>query len=246
MGRPKGSKNKNPVPIEDRFWAKVDVRFEDDCWEWRASTKPFGSNQVGSVGYKGSVWSCHRVSYELFYGVELTSEDEISWTCGNTLCVNPRHLYMKEKLSTEQRFWNKVVVDNTGCWLYFGGDDGKGYGDFWADGYGIGAHRYSWILHNGDIPIGLFVCHKCDVPRCVNPDHLFLGTSEENTADRHNKRRDAKGSKSGQAKLTEEIVRQIRELREQGVQAKQLAEQFQIDRHTVSRITRRRSWIHVD
>lgn len=71
------------------------------------------------------------------------------------------------------------------CWLWTGGKQGKGYGQFFLPGgKPIGAHRYSWMLHNGaEIPPGMHVMHSCDNPPCVNPAHLRVGTNRENLQD---------------------------------------------------------------
>lgn len=84
--------------------------------------------------------------------------------------------------------------DPNGCWLWRGGVDKDGYGLVKVLGESRRAHRVAWILHHRrDIPDGLMVCHSCDTPRCVNPAHLFLGTGQDNVADRQRKHRQAKG-----------------------------------------------------
>jgi len=108
----------------------------------------------------------------------------------------------------EDRFWLQVKKGD-GCWLWKGGTDNDGYGMFrgkW-DGYLYKrAHRFSFAMHSGKHPDMLHVCHSCDTPRCVRPDHLFLGTAAVNQADKWAKGRGKgvnQGERHGSAKLTE-------------------------------------------
>ena len=109
----------------------------------------------------------------------------------------------------ERRFWDKVTkADN--CWL-FNCTNGK-YGHFRIGKNTVPAHRYSYELHYGPIPKGLFVCHKCDVMPCVKPKHLFLGTHQDNVKDMVKKGRATRlvGENNPMAKLTYEKVSKLR------------------------------------
>src|ERR1700749_4969342 len=89
----------------------------------------------------------------------------------------------------KERFFNKVTkTDN--CWLWIGGTINKGYGNFtWGRGVNILAHRFSYEIHKGKIPEGKIILHSCDNPICVNPEHLTIGTQQDNVNDMMNKNR---------------------------------------------------------
>lgn len=96
--------------------------------------------------------------------------------------------------STTDRFW-QYVAKGDGCWLWTAGFGRRGYGKFWVNGHTVGAHRFSYEIAVGPIPDGLFVCHSCDNPPCVNPAHLWLGDALANQRDCKAKGRTATGER---------------------------------------------------
>lgn len=169
----------------------------------------------------------------------------------------------------EQRFWSKVNKDgptaphmDTPCWLWTASKRNKGYGAFayTLDGVMVQdrAHRYSYQLHIGTIPPGLFVLHRCDTPACVNPDHLFLGTNQDNVTDMYSKGRGTypgdgtreinweRGEEHHAAKLTEDRVRELRALHATGGWSySQLGRRFGIGAPCAYKIAKRLLWKHV-
>jgi len=101
-----------------------------------------------------------------------------------------------------------VIVSESGCWIWTGMQR-EGYGRIIAKGSGkfIAAHRYSFARYNGAILQEMVICHKCDVPSCVNPEHLWLGTRAENNADRDKKRRHVRHSRGGHTRHDPEVVK---------------------------------------
>lgn len=97
----------------------------------------------------------------------------------------------KEELEDRIPRFNELYtpITESGCWIWIGATDAKGYGLFTVHQRSMRAHRFSFEIHNGEIPEGFHVCHSCDIPSCVNPSHLWLGTALENNRDIHNKGR---------------------------------------------------------
>jgi hypothetical protein len=144
--------------------------------------------------------------------------------------------------TVEERFWNKFDIDSdTGCWNWVGATD-RGYGRLEISGKTIKANRLSWIIYRGDIPEGLCVCHVCDNRKCVNPDHLWLGTIAENNKDATIKGRIASGENHGKHKLCVEDIYFIRDLYAQGHSQRYIADIVGIHQGTVSQIVRRITW----
>lgn len=112
--------------------------------------------------------------------------------------------------ATHRRFMAKVRVEEGGCWLWIGARNSKGYGCLGVDGKTQLAHRLAYEHWLGPLDAGLLVCHTCDVRPCVNPAHLWTGTHGENVADCVAKGRQVRGEKNARAKLTAELVQEIR------------------------------------
>ena len=146
-----------------------------------------------------------------------------------------------------ERFNKKYQIQENNCWLWTGGTRLNGKGVAYPrhhndDQKSIGAHRFAYELTHGEIPKGMYVCHKCDTPLCVNPDHLFVGTHHDNMRDMVQKKRSFTGrgeSKIGRSKLTNEQAQQIRLM--QFSQSK-IAALFGVSQSTISRIKRGESY----
>lgn len=132
------------------------------------------------------------------------------------------------------------------CWEWVGSKDRNGYGRLNIRGTPYLASRLSFALRYGDIPLGRYVCHKCDNPTCVNPEHLFLGTQADNIADMHAKGRDRKRGLPGEqhhaAKLTDDAVREIRASSDSALD---LSRRYGVSRATVQDVNDRKTWKHV-
>lgn len=140
-------------------------------------------------------------------------------------------------------FWDKVLPEpNSGCWLWTGATHHSGHGIFSVNHRTLGAHRWAWIHYRGPIPDGLYVCHKCDVPPCVNPDHLFLGTQLDNLQDMAAKGRGCLGEKNGRSTLTRD---QVIEIKLSSDNAPVIAMRYGIHRNSVYRIKSGERWGHL-
>jgi hypothetical protein len=136
----------------------------------------------------------------------------------------------------EERFFAKVNKTET-CWLWTGCKRPGGYGQVTINKKAYSTNRISYEMHKGKIPDGLIIRHKCDIPSCVNPDHLEIGTHKDNTRDMIER-----GRRKGNIKLTEEQVKEVKELLKLGKTQREIAKQFKINQGTVQHINSGKSW----
>lgn len=149
------------------------------------------------------------------------------------------------------RFWKFVTeLPTEGCWEWRGARLVSGYGIIRDRGARLRAHRVAWEMHYGPIPPGMQVCHRCDNPPCVRPDHLFLGTNEDNMADMRLKHRAAtppvhRGQDNPNARLNQHSVRAIRRAVARGESMYSVAKRYPVSKQTIISVVKRRTWAHV-
>lgn len=157
---------------------------------------------------------------------------------------------MTARKDINERFDSKWSLDpKTGCHMWKSQRHTTGYGTFEISvGKGkpirVRAHRFAWERANGEIPAGMCICHRCDTPLCVNPEHLFLGTHADNAADRDRKGRTvtARGERAGSAKLTEAQVAFIKGLFLWSAPVVVIARAFNVDTKTIALIKAGATW----
>jgi hypothetical protein len=154
--------------------------------------------------------------------------------------MNPRTLPL-----SKERLEGKIHKDENGCWIWQGAKQVSGYGEMLSGGRKYLTHRVSYSLYKSDIPKGMVVCHTCDTPSCINPDHLFVGFPKDNTQDMKSKDRHLYGERNTEAKLTSEDVRQIIDLRNSGISQQKVADRYRVSRRNIRHIWQGARWKHL-
>lgn len=170
-------------------------------------------------------------------------------TCGRRGCHSEwrRQHRVRQSGDMRDRLMAKVVVTPSGCWEWQGSKDKHGYGVMVTGKSPFRAHRVSYVLHKGPLPPEAVVCHNCDNPGCVNPDHLYSGTHKTNGEDRVSRSRSARGERNGRAKLTEREVVIIRRRAANGkITRRKLAEDFGVSQTLIFHIIHRTVWRHLE
>jgi hypothetical protein len=144
--------------------------------------------------------------------------------------------------SLKERLATKTAVLKSGCWTFTGGQDSWGYGAIYLNGATIGAHRASWLVHVGSISDGLHVLHKCDNRQCVNPNHLYLGTHQDNMKDKATRGRNY----AGLTVLDIDKVKEIKRILTSTHRTLQdIGNQYSVSRYTIHNIKTGKTWKHV-
>lgn len=165
-----------------------------------------------------------------------------------------QNAYTSSRCNGPARFW--AAVSKKGptrsvlgrCWKWLRPLDKDGYGEIMVRRRKYKAHQYAWVLLVGELPNGVQVLHKCDNPSCTNPDHLFLGTNRDNTADKVRKSRQAKGEDFRSAKLTKKDVIRIRKRYRYGSQSNgtvAIAREYGVSNVLVGMVVKRKAWKHI-
>jgi hypothetical protein len=205
--------------------------------------------RCGYTGKNHITWQCQCEcgNKKIICGTELRSGDTKS--CG---CL----LYKKTSIEEKDNHTIKVLKENvkknekTGCFEWNMGLNHNGYGSVNYRGKTKLAHRVNWILNKGEIPKGMHVLHKCDNPRCICLDHLFLGSHADNMHDMAKKQRHGKNNHKGQnhyrTKFTDEQIYDIRKKYKEGIKPYEIAKLYNSSYYSIYFVVTRRSWKHLD
>jgi hypothetical protein len=227
----------------ERIMSKVTVKGDADCWNWTKRTNTSGRpiysvDKIVEGERKSITYSVQRIFFEYYKGE--TDARTIDVVCGNPLCCNPSHLSAND---FQKRFWDNVVVSKSGCWEWQGSVfKNTGYGCITINSKPCLAHRVSYEQSYGEIPNKLMILHKCNNKLCINPEHLYAGTHNDNMKDMANADT-LKGERNANSILTEKQVKEIKELiSERKMFYKDIADRYGVRRQTIKDIALGRTW----
>lgn len=155
--------------------------------------------------------------------------------------------FLARKPIKDRLIENSSIDQETGCWNWNGSLINKGYGQISIKGKNCQPHRISWKVFVGEIPKGMQINHKCHNSKCINPEHLYTGTQQENIRDMDlsNRRSISFGSKCNQSRLNDGLIKIIRDSLSKGSRACDLANEFGVGRTCIANIKHKRTWKHV-
>lgn len=162
-------------------------------------------------------------------------------------CVTANTNKKNKKQTIELFYKNTIVPKNRDeCWIWQCGKTAR-YGQIKINGIKVGVHRFSYEYFNGKIPEGMYICHQCDQPKCVNPKHLFIGSSQDNMDDKIQKGRGkyCKGEKQAGSILSEQQVKEIKLKLKEGVYQRILSAEYGVSQTTIYKINQGIHWKHV-
>ena len=231
----------------NKIMSSIEEDYGTGCWLWSGRWNSNGvpilvvEKRDRKTKYrKATTYRISRILYEWEFGeIPVRYLDNV---CGNSKCVNPDHFQPR---TFDVRFWGNVSKPDgeDGCWLWKGTLFDTGYGSVSIDGESCLTHRVSYEQVNGKIPEGMMVLHSCHNRNCINPDHLRVGTHDDNMRDMTDADRQAKGEMDGNSKLVEEEVQEIKRLLSTGqFTHKQIARMFGVARPTITDIRSGRTW----
>jgi len=185
-----------------------------------------------------------------------TCKKEFKWRRCNNYLKTPKYCSVDCRKYENQNYdqilnklkydFDKKVIRQEGCWDWKGFVENDGYARMPSSRTKFQrASRVSYLIHKGNIEKNMIVCHSCDNPVCCNPEHLFLGTPNDNSKDMVYKDRQAKGSRNGKSKLNEENVKEIKKLFNEKIPMKVIAEMFGVYISSIEKIKTGTSWKHV-
>ena len=152
----------------------------------------------------------------------------------------------EEACSLKCRLMSRIEIKDS-CWVWKGWVSPKGYGYIRVGNNCKSTHRVSYEVFIGDIEKGMCVCHTCDNPSCINPEHLWIGSNQDNAIDREKKGRgrNNKGENHGRSKLKESDIPTILKLLEDGIYQREIARRHGVHQATIFRVSKKKSWKHV-